>query len=214
MKTRMILLLIGLSLTLYLPGQTQETIKPKAFGVGVVPQYSISSGTRIDFDFRLRRPGHWLVVAPQFYMDNGNNSINRDIDQMVGFGIELQHKIFFRDTPEPKGAYLAYGPVFQYRSVKAEGLAAYNFEENGTEYIGLTNDMNQTGIFKYGANLICGLQTVVSEFFYIDVFIGTGIRLSFDNRTSGLHGYYNNGWIDYGYSGTLLVGGIRFGISL
>lgn len=212
MKT--LFILISFCFPILLFAQTTESTVVKTFNVGVVPQYSISSGTRIDFDFRLRKPGHWLVVAPQFYMDNGNNSINHDIDQMVGFGIELQHKIFFRDTPEPKGAYLAYGPVFQYRSVKAEGLKAYDFEENGTDYIGLASDMNQTSIYKYGANLICGLQTVVSEFFYIDLFIGTGIRLSFDNRTSGLHGYYNNGWIDYGYSGTLLVGGIRFGISL
>jgi len=187
--------------------------KIKTFGIGIVPQYAISSGTRVDLDFRLKKKGQWLVVAPQFYLNTGNSNI-WEFDEMAGAGIELQHKIFLKDKPEPSGIYFAYGPVFQYFSVKDEGLSAYTFEENGTEYIGLGQEMQTTNIFKTGGNLIFGMQTIFSDYFYLDAYIGTGIRFSFDDRTSGLHGYYNEWWGDIGYSGTLLVLGFRFGVSL
>jgi len=197
---------------LHFSGQ-EEAEDYKTFGIGIVPQYAISNGTRIDLDFRLNRKGHWLVLAPQFYLNVGNSDM-WDFEEMVGAGIEVQHKLFFIDKPEPKGAYLAYGPVFQYFSVKEQGLAAYNFEEGGVEYIGLDEELIQTRITKFGGNLMVGMQTVISNFLYLDAYIGTGIRLSFDNRTSGLHGYYNDWWGDFGYSGTMIVAGIRFGVSL
>jgi hypothetical protein len=194
----------------------QETVneeKIKTFGIGIVPQYAITSGARIDLDFKLKKKGQWFVVAPQVYLNTGNSN-TWDFEELIGAGIELQHKLFFKESPIPKGAYVAYGPVFQYFSVKDKGLAAYDFEENGAQYIGLDDELRKTNIFKLGGNLIFGMQTVINDFFYIDAFIGTGLRLSFDNRTSGLHGYYNEWWGDLGYSGTLIVGGLRFGISL
>lgn len=213
MKIKVQFFVLMLLAPVFLLGQEGETKAAKTFGIGVVPQYAFSGGSRIDLDFRLKKPGHWLVVAPQFYM-NSNSSLNWDFEELIGAGIELQHKIFLHDRPIPKGAYLAYGPVFQYFSIKDQGLEAYSFDEGGVEYIGLNEELVQTNIYKFGGNLIFGLQTVVSEYFYLDLYIGTGVRLSFDDRTSGLHGYYNDWWGDFGYSGTLLVGGIRFGISL
>ena len=209
-------ILVIIILATFIPSILQaqdETEERKTFGVGIVPQYAFTNGARFDFDFRLKKKGQWLVVAPQVYINPGNSDM-WDYEEMYGVGIDLQHKFFFKDRPVPRGAYLAYGPVFQYYSVKEEGLSSYGFEEDGTNYIGLQDDMLQTSIYKFGGNLIFGLQTVINEFFYIDAYMGTGVRLSFDNRVSGLHGYYNDWWGDFGYSGTLIVAGIRFGISL
>jgi hypothetical protein len=197
----------------WLFGQDETLTKVKTFNVGVVPQYAFSHGMRIDLDFRLHKPGQWMVVSPQFYLI-AQNPDNSNYKELVGVGIELQHRLFFKDRPIPKGAYLGYGPVFQYFSVKDQGLAAYSFDENQVEYIGLSEGSIQTNIYKFGGNLILGIQTVVNDYFYVDAFLGTGIRISLDNRTSGLHGYYNDWWGDIGYSGTLIVAGIRFGVSL
>ena len=104
-------------------------------------------------------------------------------------------------------------PVFTYYSVKSEGFNTYLFQENGNEYIGMQPGLSTTNIFKFGGNFVFGLQTVINDFFYLDAYLGTGIRLSVDNKTSGLHDYYTDGWLDLGYSGTLLVAGIRMGIT-
>ncbi len=185
----------------------------KTFSVGIVPQYSIMGGMRADLDFRLNEKNHWLVVSPLFFYDDGNLGFS-DYEKMVGTGIELQHKIFLhKNDPQPKGAYIAYGPVFNYFSVEDEGFISHIFEEEGKEYIRLENSSVNTNVFKFGGNFIIGLQTIINDFFYLDAYIGTGIRLSFDNKTSGIHDYYNDGWLDLGYSGTMLVGGVRLGIA-
>ena len=131
---------------------------------------------------------------------------------MAGTGVEIQHKIFLNNNSTPNGAYLAYGPVFNYFSIEDEGLTANEFMDNGGNYIDLKEDEMTTNIFKVGGNIIFGMQFIISEHFYFDSFIGTGIRFSFDDKTSGLHSYYNEWWGDMGYSGTLMVGGFRFGV--
>ena len=69
-----------------------------------------------------------------------------------------------------------------------------------------------THIYKFGGNFIIGAQIVIGQVMYIDPYIGLGIRFSFDDQSKGLHGYYNEWWGDMGYSGTLMVGGVRFGL--
>jgi hypothetical protein len=192
-------------------GQETAVAKEKTFGIGIVPQYAISNGTRIDLDFRLPFKKQWLVVAPQFYIVSKNSNL-WDFNEMAGVGIDLQHRIYLGEKNEPKGFYFAYGPVLQYFSVKDRGLAAYNFKEGDVTYIGLNEEMIHTNIYKMGGNLIVGYQPVLNNSLYLDFYLGTGVRFSFDNRKSGLHSYYNEWWGDLGYSGTLMVGGFRFGI--
>lgn len=191
--------------------ETPETAElPARYGVGIVPQYAIVNGIRVDFDFRLNGRGQWLVLAPQAYISSSNNSW--DYYNMTGTGIEIQHKLFLNEFKNRGGTYFAYGPVFNYFSVNDDGLVARNFIENGGNYIGLVDDEINTKIFKIGGNVIFGLQLVLNRNFYLDTYVGTGIRFSFDNKTTGLHEYYNDWWGDMGYSGTLIVGGFRFGV--
>jgi hypothetical protein len=188
-----------------------EAPEPATFGIGVVPQYAISNGMRIDLDFRLNDKNQWLVVAPIVFISNESN-LDWDYNSMVGAGIEIQHKVFLNRQFKSVNPYFSYGPVFNYFSVKDDGLTAREFAENGGNYIGLAEDEITTRIFKMGGNLIFGLHYFVMDNLYVDAFVGTGIRFSFDDQTTGLHGYYNEWWGDMGYSGTLMVGGFRFGV--
>ncbi len=203
-----------LFLPFYMVAQDTEIPEPvKKISVGMVPQYAITNGIRIDVDLRLNESRHWLVFAPQLYL-RMSESTNYDYNSLVGFGFEFQHKMFLHDKPKPKGPYFAYGPVFNYFNVEDDGYNISPFSEYGNSYFELAEGPVHTNIFKVGGNIIFGMQTVISDFFYIDTYIGTGFRLSFDNRTSGLHKGYNDWMGDLGYSGTLLVGGVRIGISL
>ena len=190
---------------------SEKAMEQKSFGLGIVPQYAISNGFRVDLDFKLNDKNHWLVVAPQLYISSRTN-LDWDYNSMVGTGVELQHKIYLKKEQAQRNVYFAYGPVFNYFSVKDDGLTAREFVENGGNYIGLVEDEMTTAIYKIGGNLIFGIQFIILENFYLDSYIGTGMRFSFDNQTTGLHNYYNEWWGDMGYSGTLMVGGFRFGV--
>lgn len=204
-------LLFCLPLLLAAQNVTDEEQVQATFGIGVVPQYAISNGMRMDLDFRINDKNHWLVIAPQFYLRN-DPSFTWDYNSMSGVGVELQHKVFLKRKFRMVNPYFAYGPVFNYFSVKDDGLTARAFAEDGGNYIGLTEDEMTTRIYKFGGNIIFGLHYFMMDNLYLDAYVGTGIRFSYDNQTSGLHGYYNDWWLDMGYSGTLMVGGIRFGV--
>ncbi len=183
----------------------------KTFSLGIVPQYAIVNGFRIDLDFRLNERNQWLVVAPQMYINNKAN-LDWDYNSMIGAGVELQHRIYLKKEMSSRNVYFGYGPVFNYFSVQDDGLTTRQFVEDGGTYIGLEEGEMTTNIYKIGGNLIFGIQCLIADNFYFDSFIGTGMRFSFDDKTTGLHEYYNEWWGDMGYSGTLMVGGFRFGV--
>ncbi len=186
----------------------------KSFSLGIVPQYTAINGMRFDLDFSLKnKPNHCIVVAPQLYISTRGNW-DWDYKSMAGAGLELQYKIFLNEKPGNEAVYFAYGPVFNYFSVTDEGLTVKEFIDNGGNYIGLVEQEMTTNIFKLGGNFLIGVKFTLGESLYIDPYIGLGIRFSFDDKTTGLHGYYNEWWGDMGYSGTLLVGGIRLGVFL
>ena len=191
--------------------QSENDFENQTFKLGIVPQYGIVNGTRLDLDFRLKNPKSWIVFAPQIYIHD-QGTLQWDYDRMFGIGLEVQHKIFLVTQMDKRSAYIAYGPVFNYYSIKDNALTPVEFVEDEATYIGITDRVETTSLYKLGANLIIGIQYIVSERFYFDPYIGTGIRFSFDNKTSGLHKMYNEWWGDMGYSGTLIVGGIRFGV--
>ena len=196
----------------WLRGQEFSVTEATRFSIGVVPQYAITNGIRMDLDFRLSEKGQWLVAGPQVYLNSGTSNI-WEYERMSGVGIDLQHRMYLKGLSFPQGAYFAYGPVFQHFSVRDKGLTTYDFQENNANYIGLAEASRLTRITKLGGNLIFGYQLVIDGYLYFDFYIGTGIRFSYDDRTSGLHENYNEWWGDLGYSGTLMVAGIRFGIT-
>lgn len=83
-------------------GQAEVPVRgEKSFGIGLVPQYAITSGTRIDFDIRLPGKNQWLVVAPQLYLVTENSNL-WDFEEMTGVGIDLYHRIFIGQGKEDR----------------------------------------------------------------------------------------------------------------
>ena len=187
--------------------------KTNGISIGIVPQYAISNGIRFDLDFDLIKQSQSLVLAPQFYISTQDGAI-WNYNSMIGAGLELQHRIYLQKKEKREGAYFAYGPVFNFFSVKDDGLMVRRFVNNGGTYFGLVEEEMTTSIYKFGGNFILGIQGFTKGNLYIDPFIGMGIRFSFDDKLSGFHSYYNNWWGDMGYSGILMVGGLRIGVVL
>lgn len=194
--------------------QDEPAEKSKSFNIGIVPQYAFINGTRLDFDFRLNNKGHWLVVAPQFYINNdGSLNWNWDYNRMSGTGIDLQHRFYFKNHSSPLGPYIAYGPVFQYFSIKEDALAPHHYTENGSAYFELKEQEITTNMFKFGGNLNMGIQMIALDQIYVDCYVGTGFRLSYNNRDKGLSKRFDSWWSSMGYSGSILNLGVRLGLT-
>ncbi|NVO19226.1 MAG: hypothetical protein HXX13_05965 [Bacteroidetes bacterium] len=190
-------------------------VKQKNHGIGIVPQYAFMNGLRTDLDFRLKKgKPNWLVISPEIFLSPANPTVY-NYDSMWGAGLELQHRYYLNPKNEiPKGFYLGYGPLFQYFSITAQRYYTERVFENGIEYYKVKLAHVTTGIYKAGVTMTAGYQLVTfRSSVYFDFYLGTGMRLSFDDRLpSGLTHEFNDWWASYGYSGTLLTAGVRIGM--
>jgi hypothetical protein len=159
-----------------------------------------------------RTSNQWLVFSPQVYASWEHN-LGRDFNSLWGLGLDVKHRIYLKNNNmRPDGFYFQYGPNFQFYSIDSYQTYLEPYMENGIQYYRTTEGDVKTSVYKYGANFHVGYQAIVGEKVFFDFYAGTGIRLSFDNRNDGFHPWFNNWYGDYGYSGTLLDGGIRVGI--
>lgn len=194
--------------------QDNETFKHRT-AFGFVPQYTISGGMRFDIDRSVsKKSNQWLVVSPQIYVVTGSR-FNHEFKSLSGFGMDVKHKIFLKpNSMKPQGYYVQYGGMFQYFSITDTRQYLESFTEDGETYYDVTEGEISTKLYKFGGNFNLGYQWLVGDKVYFDIYTGAGIRISHNNRNDGFDTWFNNSWIDYGYSGTLLDGGFRIGVFL
>jgi len=74
-----------------------------------------------------------LLILTGFQSDAVFNSTYRPIFMLRG---EMESNVKLKG-PESKGVYFAYGPVFNFFSVKNDGLTVKEFIDNGGNYVRL-----------------------------------------------------------------------------
>ena len=180
--------------------------------VSIVPQYAAISGIRIDYERKIKND-KWLLFAPQLYL---NKDGNNDYDEMTGLGMNVYYKLFLSHSKKKNATgtsrtniYFSAGPTFQHFNLTSIEEIPVEFIQDGATYIKFSSSEITTGINKFGANANFGLQFAF-ERFILDIYAGIGIRYAVD-KDGNLMDFHNNDWLDYGYSGILLDGGIRFG---
>lgn len=211
MKKILITLAFTALITSYSFAQEKETFGPRQ-GVGFVPQYIISGGIRFDIDRSISKASNqWLIISPQIFMVTGGR-YGHEFEELTGLGLDIKHKIYLKpDEMKPKGVYAQYGVMFQYFSILENRQYTESYIENGTEYYEVVEGEVNTKLYKYGGNIHLGYQWLVGDKIYFDIYTGVGIRISYNNQLEGLDTWYNDYWVDYGYSGTLLDAGFRLG---
>jgi hypothetical protein len=211
MKKHFIILLLATLIASFGFAQEKESFLPR-MGLGFVPQYTISGGMRFDIDRSISKiSNQWLIISPQVFMLSGNR-FRHDFKELSGFGIDVKHRIYLKlNTMKPLGFYAEYGVMFQYFSITENRQYTVPVSENGVPYYEVVvGDLN-TKLYKAGGNFHLGYQWLLGDKVYFDIYTGAGIRISHNNTNEGLDTWYNNYWVDYGYSGTLLDGGFRVG---
>jgi hypothetical protein len=180
-----------------------------------VPQYLLLNGIRLDFDVNLNHKNKWLVFAPQLYNAKGPVLVDigdryYDIEQVQGLGLELNYKRFFSKRYNAQGIYLATGVVYNYFDIRSDGIIWS--EVAGTNIMESQRGKVDSQIHKMGAQTMLGFQSAVFEDFFIDFYVGFGLRYSIRNEEDMKIAHLSTFSGDYGYSGTNFIGGVRFGI--
>lgn len=211
MKKHLLIFALVTLVTCFGFAQGKETFVPR-LGIGFVPQYAISGGMRFDIDRSISKTSNqWLVISPQVFMVTGGRYFH-DFKDLSGVGLDVRHKIYLKpNSMKPVGLYAQYGVMFQYFSITEKRQYTKLISENGVEYYEVVEGEVNTNLYKFGGNFHMGYQWLVGDKVYFDIYTGAGIRISRNNRNDGFDTWYNNSWIDYGYSGTLLDGGFRVG---
>lgn len=182
--------------------KAQDTLRRHA--VGYQFMYMFNAGIRIDYDRRIG-PYSWLSLGPQFYQRDGGPSqfpyINEyDFRQITGYGLNAETRIYLQKPYLPAGSYLSGGMLFQ------QFFAVFP-DEYGMDY-------KQQNV-KLGLNAMLGMQTFAKDFVFVDMYSGLGLRHSFYFTEEGKAKHYmgRNPWM-YGFSGVVLLFGIRVGLLL
>ena len=180
--------------------------------VSIVPQYAAISGIRIDYERKIKND-RWLLFAPQLYLNKDGNS---NYGEMTGLGMNVYYKLYLSQSKKKNAnglsrtnIYFSAGPTFQHFNLTSVEEIPVEFIQDGATYIRFSSSEVTTKINKYGANADFGLQFAF-ERFLLDIYAGIGIRYAVDTD-GNLMDFYNSSWLDYGYSGIILDGGIRFG---
>lgn len=212
MKNLYLILLLTILFTDCGFAQEVETFSLRT-GIGFVPQYTISGGLRFDIDRSISKTSNqWLIISPQVFMLTGMR-YDHDFEQLSGVGIDLKHKIYLKpNSMKPQGFYAQYGIMFQYFSITDNRQYTAPYTENGVPYYEVVEGELDTKLYKAGGNFHLGYQWLVGDKVYFDIYTGAGIRISHNNHNEGFDTWYNNYWVDYGYSGTLLDAGFRVGV--
>ncbi|MDP2423070.1 MAG: hypothetical protein U1C46_03005 [Bacteroidales bacterium] len=204
-----LLLFSGMSCSL----QAQE--KQYRFMVMGVPQQMFFHGIRIELDLAQKKEHHWITIAPQFYFSNhGSNGIlsNNNFEKLFGGGIDIFSRHYLSRKKSASGAYLSWGGGYRYLNLNTTDYLWSTFQENGLVYYRRQHTNYDVQIHSLSARGVAGWQFFIQEQMAVDVYFGFGLRFSSHQRPQGSFVTYNSSAFDYGYTGTLVVGGLRFGL--
>ena len=189
------------------------------------PQYLFTNAIRVDFDVRSKASNNWWVISPYYYTDGADESfLNRGdrnnynptkYENMYGLGLGIARKIYLLQKTEAKGLYALAGITYKYFSIQGDNFTYVETTgDDGLNYYDM-QDMEYTiNINSYGGSLIIGNQFNPFPKFYIDLYLGFGLKYSKHSSPENAVIEYDRGSIDYGYSGTQFLGGVRLGVAL
>ncbi|MDW7692217.1 hypothetical protein R9C00_14250 [Flammeovirgaceae bacterium SG7u.111] len=192
-----------------------DPFKNQKQAVLILPQYAAVSGIRIDYERKLKDSNKWLIFSPQVYFSNTNDNFT-GFDELRGIGLNLYYKKFLHYSVKenPNGLprvslYFSTGPTYQSFSLIDIEQVPVEYTEEDVSYIRFEEGKVKTRINRLGADANFGLQLNFSNFI-LNPYGGIGLRYSMDEE-GNLVDFFNDEWIDFGYSGIILTGGVRLG---
>ena len=207
----------------YLLAQTSDTTLTQRATprnvIAIVPQYAFYNGFRIDYERNIKHSDNWIVMAPQFYIDNDPRYYySTSYESLAGIGINLYYKsIVYKSARRNRNndlsrhaLYVSAGPNFQYFNLKNTEEVARAFTDNGITYFQFVVEDVEKKIYRVGAIANMGWQMAFDRFL-LDLYLGVAFKYSMDENGKMIESDYAD-WVDPAYSGILLDGGLRIGL--
>ena len=214
-----IALLLNLQIVFGANGDSTDNFKGKGYFVSLVPQYILINGICLDVEKRIKQSNHAISISPKFYISEFDGSewiysVPNDMS-MRGYGVELKHKIYLKEWLSGdvnwygSFSFFHQGFYFDYRD---EGWVS--FVENGTTFFRIEEIDQSLSINQYGGFVTIGLVYKLDDRVFFDNYYGIGFKSS-NSRDSSIGERYKNqfddGSLNYGYTGTLWNAGIKIG---
>jgi hypothetical protein len=195
------------------------------FHIMGVPQYLFKGGLRFDLDYRIK-DDRWLIITPYVYLvDNSavyDSLINissafyqPEFLKLTGAGLGIsQRHILNNLMPNRPRIYMEYGVVYRYYNFQMNDYLWKSYTENGLIFMKQSPEKYDVNVSNLGINFQFGIQYELFSHLIVDTFIGCGMRYSIYDKPANSTVKFNNSILDYGYTGTLITGGIRIGVAL
>ena len=180
---------------------SQEIPAIKTNMVTFVPEYMINHGVRIDYEFSVS-PKNWIVLCPQLYLNDKTSSDPNNpskYNELYGAGFFAYYKKYLEKDKTDRGLYLSYGVTYNYYYISASA------NDNGSILDG------NTTINKVAAEMQIGYHYRFKDFVVFDFYTGLCEQHSFKTYGGNVRNNYNNSFIDFGYSGSMMLLGMKFG---
>ncbi len=189
--------------------------KPFRIMVMGVPQQMFVQGIRIEVDLAQAKEKHWITFAPQFYY-----SKDRDLgilgkssfDELAGVGVDVFSRHYLSHSLSASGPYVSWGGGYRFLNLNTSDFLWNRFTENGLVYYRRVPANYDVQVHSSNLRGFFGWQFFFNNHLAMDFYLGFGMRYSLHQRPEGSYIKFNRSVFDYGYTGTLFVGGIRFGV--
>jgi hypothetical protein len=163
------------------------------------PFHFVNNGIRIDYDRHLGK-GHWLQIGPQFYV--AERSVDqyddlREFKDLLGVGVSIYHRIYVGKEKPLKGTYFSYGFTYNHFNLKYDNTT--------------TKEEEETEINKFGGDIVIGYQTMFMDKLVVDFYAGLGGRYADLRYRGDTHKKFNDFIYDYGFTGNVIIMGVRIG---
>lgn len=193
-----LLILSGFVLLAFSANGQTDTVFAKE-SISFHPFHLINNGIRIDYDRHLGK-GHWIQIGPQFYVSEKSGDIDkgREFKELLGAGVSIFHRIYVGKEKPSSGTYFSYGFTYNLFNLKYNNTTATQIED-------------ATEINKFGGDIIIGYQIMYDDKLAIDLYAGLGGRYADISFKGDTHRKFNDHIYDYGFTGNVIIIGIRLG---
>ncbi|TXK25020.1 hypothetical protein FVR03_22045 [Pontibacter qinzhouensis] len=219
-----ILLLTSLTTSTAAFSQADTLYQNKRLNIRYSPQHLLMKAIVADVEKSVSKNlKHNLVFIPQYNYEGVTFSINATPrygyanEKLRAYGLEVQHRYYTARSAEKQqqNFYLSYGLKYQHVGIRYGTMGWVEAQESdGLLYYKRTPIVRKENINRLGGVLLLGLQQVGTNTpLVIDFYCGLGYITSHSSLPE-IATYYNKNFLDYAYSGTYLIAGIKFGVAI
>lgn len=187
---------------------------PVTWNISTTPQYMFNNCLKFNCEKKISTRS-WLGAGLELYYGPVNNDNSADgpkstvlhfntahNDILAGAGLNLEYKVFARESYKYHGLYMGYGLSYNYLDIKYQDYTWVISDINGLSYYNYEVTTGHKNINRYEGYLGFGYITDLDKNIYMDLYLGGGYTesQSQDNLGDGYRSFKRT-FYDFEYSG-------------